>query len=258
MDKEISFYKYHGTGNDFILIDNRSLLFDNAQTSQIKRLCNRRFGIGADGLILLENTDTADFHMRYYNSDGKPASMCGNGGRCIVAFAKKLGIIQNKCCFLAPDGLHTACISEHHVALQMKDVSQIEQIGKDFYLHTGSPHYVKIIESHEGWDTVSEGRKIRYNKRFQKEGTNVNFLSFEAGALHLSTYERGVENQTHSCGTGAVAGAVVAGLLNNKDAQELHTKGGILKVRYSKKGETFKDIVLEGPTQCVFKGLIRL
>ncbi|PID89198.1 MAG: diaminopimelate epimerase, partial [Bacteroidia bacterium] len=188
---KIHLYKYHGTGNDFILIDNRSGNFNTTNYKLIETLCHRRFGIGADGLILLENTDKADFFMRFYNSDGKPASMCGNGGRCIVAFSKYLGIIKNATSFMAPDGLHSAQISENTVALKMKDVSQIELIGKDFYMNTGSPHYVRIIESHHNFDTVSEGRKIRYNARFQKEGTNVNFLSFEEERLQLSTYERG-------------------------------------------------------------------
>ncbi len=151
---KIPFCKYQGTGNDFILIDNREQIFDNQNNKRIEQLCHRRFGIGADGLILLENADNADFYMRYYNSDGNEASMCGNGGRCVVAFAKKLGIIDIQTTFLAPDGLHTATITEQGIALGMKDVSQIEQIGKDFFLNTGSPHYVRIIPSHKNFAIV--------------------------------------------------------------------------------------------------------
>lgn len=254
----IHFYKYHGTGNDFILIDNRELSFDKKDVQLIKKLCHRRFGIGADGLILLENTDEADFKMSYFNSDGHLSSMCGNGGRCIVAFAKHLGIINEKTRFLAPDGFHTATLTPKGVALQMKNVSQIEHIGKDFYLNTGSPHYVKIIDSHEDWDTVAEGKKIRYNNRFKAEGTNVNFLSFENDTINLSTYERGVEDETYSCGTGTVAAAIVAGLLDNKETHQLHTKGGMLEVRYTKRGEAFKDIILEGSATMVFEGEIEV
>ncbi len=253
---QIPFYKYQGTGNDFILIDNRKNIFDNTDNQKIAKLCHRRFGIGADGLILLESSDTADFYMRYYNSDGNEASMCGNGGRCIVAFAQFLGIITNETTFLAPDGLHTAQITPKGVALGMKDVSQIEHIGKDFYLDTGSPHYVRLIPSHENFDTVAEGRKIRYNSRFQKEGTNVNFLSKTTDALHLSTYERGVEDETYSCGTGTVATAIVLGLLTGKEMHTFQTKGGQLTVKYTKKGEAFTNIVLIGSAEFVFEGVI--
>lgn len=252
----IPFYKYHGTGNDFILIDNRAGLFDATNYQLIAKLCQRRFGIGADGLILLEDTDKADFSMRYYNADGNPSSMCGNGGRCIVAFAKQLGIIDKKASFIAPDGHHSATITDKGIALKMNDVSKIAHIGKDFFLDTGSPHYVKIIPSHENWDTVAEGRKIRYNKQFAKEGTNVNFLSFERENLHLSTYERGVEDETYSCGTGTVAAAIVAGLLNNEETHGIVTKGGRLRVSYKKRGETFSNIVLEGNAKLVFEGIL--
>ncbi len=253
---QIPFYKYQGTGNDFILIDNRKNIFDNTDNQKIAKLCHRRFGIGADGLILLENSDTADFYMRYYNSDGKEASMCGNGGRCVVAFAQFLGIITNETTFLAPDGLHTAQITPQGVALGMKDVSKIEHIDQDFYLNTGSPHYVRLIPSHENFDTVTEGRKIRYNSRFQKEGTNVNFLSKVADTFHLSTYERGVEDETYSCGTGTVATAIVLGLLTGKETHTFQTKGGQLTVKYTKKGEAFTNTVLIGSAKLVFEGVI--
>ncbi len=250
----IPFYKYQGTGNDFIVIDNRNTIFDNSDTKRVEELCHRRLGIGADGLILLENSDNADFYMRYYNSDGNEATMCGNGGRCVVAFAQLLGIIDTKTTFLAPDGLHSAEITSQGIALGMKDVSQIEHIGKDFYLDTGSPHYVRLISSHENFDTVAEGRKIRYNSRFQQEGTNVNFLSKKADKWCLSTYERGVEDETYSCGTGTVATAIVLGLLTGKELHTFQTKGGQLTVKYTKKGEGFTDIQLIGKAEFVFAG----
>lgn len=258
MKRTVSFYKYQGTGNDFILIDNRKLFFDNTNTQLIKKMCDRRFGIGADGLILLEDTPDADFFMRYYNSDGNSSTMCGNGGRCIVAFAKYLGIIKERTKFLAPDGLHTATADGEQIALQMRDVSRIELIGKDFYLNTGSPHYVKIIDSHDGWDTFKEGKTIRYSKRFKEDGTNVNFLSFKDKSLFLSTYERGVEDETYSCGTGTVAAAIVAGLINGEEKHSLETKGGSLKVTYTKKGEVFTNIILEGAARLVFIGQFEL
>ncbi len=255
---QIPFHKYQGTGNDFILIDNREQFFDKNAQQIIEKLCHRRLGIGADGLILLENSNEADFYMRYYNSDGNEATMCGNGGRCVVAFAQKLGIIEKKTTFLAPDGLHTATLTDNGVALGMKSVSQIEHIGQDFFLDTGSPHYVRLISSHEDFDTVAEGRKIRYNSRFKENGTNVNFVSFSEGKNILSTYERGVEDETYSCGTGTVATAIILGLLNNKEEHIFHTKGGILNVRYTKRGEIFKNIILEGQAEFVFNGKITL
>lgn len=254
---KIIFTKYHGTANDFILIDNRENTFDISNTQLVKELCDRRIGIGGDGLILLEKDPKYDFFMRYYNSDGNESTMCGNGGRCIVAFAHSLGIFEKETTFTAPDGVHTAKITDKGVALAMNDVENVEQIGNDYYLNTGSPHYVKIIESHTNWDTVNEGIKIRYNERFRKEGTNVNFLSLDKGQLQVSTYERGVEDETHSCGTGTVASAIVTGIITGKKRHCLQTKGGILYVSYTTDGSAFRDIVLEGPAVKVFEGVFR-
>lgn len=254
---ELFFEKYHGTANDFILIDNRKNTFNNRDTKLVKYLCDRRIGIGGDGLILLEKDTKHDFFMRYYNSDGNESTMCGNGGRCIVAFAHNLGLFEQETTFSAPDGVHTAKITYKGIALAMNDVENVERIGKDYYLNTGSPHYVKIIENHTNWDTVSEGIKIRYSKRFQKEGTNVNFLSLEQGQLQVSTYERGVEDETYSCGTGTVASAIVAGIITGKNKHSLLTKGGKLHVSYITDGSAFRNIVLEGPAVKVFEGVFK-
>lgn len=255
---QLFFSKYQATGNDFILIDNRTNSFDKEKYELVSSLCHRRFGIGADGLILLEASKNYDFFMRYYNADGYEASMCGNGGRAIVHFAKTLGLIQDKAIFMAPDGVHSAHFTEKGIALQMQNISDIEQIGEDFFMNTGSPHYVKIVPSLENWDTVNEGRKIRCSKRFVEDGTNVNFLSINSNNLQMTTYERGVEDETYSCGTGAVATAIVAGIKNGKTKQELHTKGGILSVQYKKELNTYRNITLEGAVTKVFEGNLNL
>jgi diaminopimelate epimerase len=258
---QIHFYKYQGTGNDFVLIDNRinSVSFN---TEQISFLCDRRFGIGADGLMLLELEPGCDFKMVYYNSDGNQSTMCGNGGRCITAFAKHLGITGDHAKFMAIDGLHEATIHEDQVSLKMQDVKQVE-IGEDyFYLNTGSPHYVKSVNNIESFDVVAEGKKIRYNDRFAAEGTNVNFIEKKEEELFVRTYERGVEDETYSCGTGVTAAALVAatqGFSNTKNNCLIKTKGGNLEVTFEKVLETnFYNIWLKGPAVMVFKGTIDL
>ncbi len=258
---QISFAKYQGTGNDFILIDNRDLTFPSENFSLIEKLCNRRFGIGCDGLMLLENENAYDFKMRYFNSDGKEGSMCGNGGRCIVAFAQHLGIIKDTTRFIAVDGEHFAKINftdnEHIVSLQMQNVSAIET-GKDsYFLNTGSPHYTKFIENHSDFDTYGEGKTIRYSKRFKTEGTNVNFISGKDNRIQVSTYERGVEDETYSCGTGVVASSISAKLQFETDYNNffVQTKGGKLEVCFDKKADSqFENIWLKGPATFVFKG----
>lgn len=258
----LSFYKYQGTGNDFILIDNRqnNVLLTN---EQVKLLCDRRFGIGADGLMLLELEPGSDFKMVYYNSDGNPSSMCGNGGRCITAFAKHLGVIKNSAKFLAIDGLHEAAIDENEiVSLKMQDVKTVEMGDDFFYLNTGSPHFVKMVDDVERFDVKKNGALIRNNDRFKEEGTNVNFIERKDDALFVRTYERGVEDETYSCGTGVTAAALVAaikGISNGKNNCLIKTLGGNLEVTFERVLEqNFYNIWLIGPAEKVFNGTIEI
>ena len=252
-----TFYKYQGTGNDFILFDDRENSFAVSDKKSIAHLCDRRFGIGADGLMLLRNKTGYDFEMVYFNSDGNPSSMCGNGGRCISRFAKDIGAVKkNEVKFLAIDGDHTAMIGDETVKLKMNDVKEIET-GNDFYfLNTGSPHYVKFSANVSQLDVFGEGKKIRNSDRFVKAGTNVNFVMAENGGIFVRTYERGVEDETLSCGTGVTASALVAALSGTCKGEKcaVHTRGGNLTVHFSKKENSFSDIWLEGPATFVFKG----
>ncbi len=258
----LHFSKYQGTGNDFILIDNR-LNSIQLNSKQIAFLCHRQFGIGADGLMLLELEVGLDFKMVYFNSDGHESSMCGNGGRCITAFAKHLGIIADKAKFIAIDGLHEANINENdEVALKMKDVKTIEQQDNYFYLDTGSPHYVTVVNDLTHFNVYHEGKKIRYNDRFSETGTNVNFIEKNEDSVFVRTYERGVENETLSCGTGVTAAALVAnmlGLSNSKNNCQLKTLGGNLEVTFEKVLQnTFYNIWLKGLAIKVFSGQIEV
>lgn len=256
------FYKYHGTGNDFIIVDNRKLKV-NLSTKQIAHLCHRRFGIGADGLMLLQNKKGYDFEMVYYNSDGNESSLCGNGSRCITAFAKSIGVIKkNIAKFLATDGEHEAIIKKNGVSLHMNDVSNIEVHPDHYYLSTGSPHYVKFTSEVKSADIVSEGRNIRYSDRFKKEGVNVNFAEKNGKGIFVRTYERGVEGETLSCGTGVTASALASsihGISTAKNHCKISTLGGELLVHFHRgKGNSFTDIWLEGPATFVYKGEINL
>lgn len=256
----LEFYKYQGTGNDFILLDNRhsNITLSN---KDVAFLCHRRFGIGADGLMLLEAEPGVDFKMIYYNSDGNLSSMCGNGGRCIVAFAKLLGIISDKARFLAVDGMHDASINaDGLVSLKMQDVKDIE-MGEDFfYLNTGSPHYIKFVTDVEHYNVPKQGRDIRNSERFITEGTNVNFIEKTGEELFVRTYERGVEDETYSCGTGVTAAALVAALTGNASGKNnclVKTLGGNLEVTFDKVLDLhFYNIWLKGPANLVFKGSI--
>lgn len=254
---KISFDKYHGTGNDFIMIDNRALLFDKKNTALVAKMCSRRFGIGADGLILLEKHEDYDFKMIYYNADGNESTMCGNGGRCIVAFAKKLGIITEKADFEAIDGFHTAIINENFaVDLQMKNVAEIETINGDFVLDTGSPHYVKMVSGFTE-NFVAEASAIRNSAAFVNEGINVNFIKkLEANKVEIRTFERGVEDETFACGTGCVAAALSI-MKQNENTESIHlkTKGGNIKVSAKREENKFTNVWLFGPTQFVFEGV---
>lgn len=261
--KELTFYKYHGTGNDFILIDNRTEFFPRNDTALVASLCNRHFGIGADGLMLLQNKAGYDFEMVYYNSDGKEATMCGNGGRCICAFAQKLGIIRNRTRFIANDGEHEAEISIINsklstVKLKMNNVGEIKPIAEGFYANTGSPHYVLFGIPD---DVEKKGKYYRHHSLFAPEGVNVNFCKVENDRLFVRTYERGVEAETLSCGTGAVASALTSVFFNkiaDTGKVQLSMPGGELSVYYNKAHNSFTDIYLEGPACFVFQGIMEI
>ena len=258
MKNKIKFYKFQGTGNDFVLIDNRDLSFPKTPEI-IEKLCDRRFGIGGDGLILLEDVKGYDFKMVYYNSDGNESTMCGNGGRCIVAFAHLLDLFEEHCRFIAIDGEHEAAFSNGWVQLKMIDVEQIENQDKISILNTGSPHYVQWVKDLRDLDVYSEGRDVRNSEPFKKEGINVNFAEELAeNQIFVRTYERGVEDETYSCGTGVTACAL--SYLQHKNSQKINVKvlGGELKVKAEKHLSGFKNIWLEGPAQLVFEGKISL
>jgi len=255
---DLHFYKYEGCGNDFILFDNRKKDI-SLNTEQIKQLCDRHFGIGADGLMLLENLEGYDFKMVYYNSDGNQSSMCGNGGRCITAFAKRLSIIKNEARFMAIDGEHISIIEKEIISLKMNDVSKIETYSDYFFLNTGSPHVVKWVKNIEDYKVFDEGKKIRYSEPFNsKGGTNVNFVELKNGKLYIRTYERGVENETLACGTGVTAAALVEALATKStqpDFFDVVSMGGNLSVAYKKHADnSFTDIWLKGPAHFVFEG----
>ena len=256
---ELHFYKYQGAGNDFIMVDDRQQVFDKNDSKQLAHLCDRKFGIGADGLILLRVNNSADFEMIYFNSDGNEASMCGNGGRCIAAFAHHLGLIKKQTMFVAADGVHEAIVeSPDYIKLKMNDVSNVEQGDDFYYLNTGSPHYVKFVHNLIRKDVYAEGRAIRYNDRFKNEGTNVNFVELENGHLFIRTYERGVENETLACGTGIVAASIAASIYegNGKTSYPIQAMGGNLNVRFTHTKSAYTDIWLEGPAEMVFEGKI--
>ena len=257
----ITFYKYQGTGNDFVMIDNRNLSFPK-ETRIIEHLCDRRFGIGADGLILLENHPTENFRMVYFNSDGNESSMCGNGGRCLVAFAKQLGVIENKASFEAVDGMHHATVSATGiVSLQMKDVTAVDQYEGHIFLNTGSPHHVEIVDDLKGLDVKGYGASIRYGALYGAAGSNINFVNQIGDAIFaVRTYERGVEDETFSCGTGVTAVAIAMKATGKTDANliQLETPGGTLEVAFEHEGTTFTQVFLKGPAKFVFEGTITI
>lgn len=252
----IKFYKYQGTGNDFVMIDNREKVFDNQDLELVRKMCNRRFGIGADGLILIESSEKADFYVNYFNADGSK-SFCGNGARCSVAFANYLGIIGNTTTFDAIDGLHEARLEAGLVHLKMGDVDKIDVASDYLFADTGSPHYMKFVEDLNDWDIYEFGRSIRYSEPYKKEGTNVNLIQENQGKLILRTYERGVENETYSCGTGATAVALAFMYLQNLNSATVpvEVKGGALQIKAEKQGQGFQNIWLIGPGEKVFEGV---
>ena len=254
----MNFYKYQGTGNDFVMIDNRGGSFPKGDTKLIAHLCHRRFGIGADGLILLENDPAYDFRMVYYNADGRESTMCGNGGRCVVAFAREIGVMTgNSTRFIAIDGEHHATIdAQNKVHLQMKDVQTIDVHPDYVFLDTGSPHHVQWVADVDKVDVKTEGAALRYGELYaDKGGSNINFVSPTTDGFAVRTYERGVEDETYSCGTGvtAVAIALYHTAQITTPVVTLHTKGGDLKVAFEKQGALYQQVYLSGPAEKVFK-----
>ena len=263
--KNLEFFKYEGTGNDFILVDQRETrLLDRADTNLIARLCHRRFGIGADGLILLQRHHELDFEMVYFNTDGREGSMCGNGGRCIVAFASRLGLVVGNCRFQAIDGPHEArVLSDGQIALRMSSVAAPTLHDGCAVLNTGSPHFIQPVQALDEVDVHQEGQAIRYSPAFREHGINVNFVERIAEhRLRVATYERGVESETWSCGTGVTAAALA--LAPGGHAGELQeiiveTRGGQLKVQFRTTASGgFDDIWLIGPASFVFRGSIAI
>lgn len=255
----IHFCKYQGAGNDFILIDNRDNTVNHHDPKFISGLCDRRFGIGADGIIFLQNKDGYDFEMVYYNADGQPSSMCGNGGRCITAFANYLNITKNVSNFMAVDGPHYAKISERgdFVSLHMSDVDSLNRDGDAYVLDTGSPHYVNLVENLKEKDVYHDGYAIRNNKTYYEKGINVNFVEPLNDGYFVRTFERGVEDETYACGTGVTAVALAMAKHNEQTgtiSTPIKVLGGNLNVRFNFDGKKFTDIFLEGPAVKVFEG----
>jgi diaminopimelate epimerase len=263
---EITFYKYQATGNDFILIDNRTSKLTLSQ-KQITRLCDRKFGVGADGLMLIEHHPILDFELVYYNSDGSQ-SLCGNGSRAAVHFASLLGIVNGATSFQAYDGEHAAQIlQEGIVRVKMNDVQEVKSLDQSIFINTGSPHVIQFVDDVDSFPVFEEGQKIRYSDPFKPGGTNVNFVQILAeNKLYVRTYERGVENETLSCGTGVTAAALAASTRGLTSPIEIKTKGGTLSIEFKSgqsglpadKAGTFTDIYLVGPAKMVFKGTLEL
>jgi diaminopimelate epimerase len=258
----IEFYKYQGTGNDFVILDNRQNEIKDLSHKQIEKLCDRRFGIGADGLMLLTLKDGFDFEMIYYNADGNESSMCGNGGRCLVKFAYDLGIHKSIYKFLAIDGEHEAEIDTNGIVrLKMQNVNAVEEHATHSILNTGSPHFVKYAVNVDAIDVVESGKSIRYSKAFEKEGININFVEkIDDNTIFVRTYERGVEDETLSCGTGVTAAALVSAHNENGYNQiKVKTLGGNLSVEFEKHDtHSFNNIWLCGAAIFVYKGIIEI
>jgi len=256
---QLHFYKYEATGNDFVLLDNRKANI-KLSVAQIRKICDRRFGVGADGLMLIENHPGLDFNLVYYNSDGSQ-SLCGNGARAAVKMASSLGLINGHASFNAHDGGHEAeILPQEIVKLKMNDVREAKQLGDDWFIHTGSPHLIKFVKNVAEYPVVQEGSRIRYSADYAPAGTNVNFVELLPGnTLFVRTYERGVENETLSCGTGVTAAALASHAFGYKSPVHIKSSGGDLTVEF-KAGQSgsheaaFHDIFLVGPAKMVFQG----
>ena len=256
----MEFYKYQGTGNDFIILDNRDGRYNDLADDTVNILCDRKFGIGADGLMLLETSEGYDFKMKYYNADGKEGSMCGNGGRCLVQFAKDMGVNKTHYHFIAIDGDHEAEISDEGlIKLKMQDVSEVKDVKGDMVLDTGSPHFIRFVDAVDHVDVFNEGTKIRYSDPYSEQGINVNFVEVTPAGINLRTYERGVEDETLSCGTGATAAAIACSTEDGAYHTPVNVKGGKLTIEFYKLSENeYIDVWLIGPAQFVFKGTINI
>jgi diaminopimelate epimerase len=258
---KIPFHKYQGTGNDFIMIDNLSGDFSNLDIQHVQQLCDRRFGIGADGLILIHSHPTLHFEADYYNSDGSK-SFCGNGARCAVQFYARNHAHQDEFKFMAIDGIHSARIINNEVSLEMSSVQLIEKYGHDHVLNTGSPHYVKHVQDLPTLDVFTLGRELRYSDDFSEVGINVNFVKqISPNHISIRTYERGVEDETLSCGTGATACALVEGQSFSEGNHSVcvDVLGGQVHVSFTRHADnSFSQITLQGPATFVFEGEINV
>jgi len=257
---QLEFHKYQGTGNDFIMIDDREQSFDDTRLDLIKVWCNRKFGIGADGVILIREHDGYDFEMLYFNPDGSQ-SLCGNGSRCAVKFANILGLVGDHCTFLAVDGPHEGHFEGDHIFIKMQDVKAPAAVEKpaveEYFVNTGSPHHVKMVSKVSMVDVTHEGRTIRNSVRYHPQGTNVNFVESQAGEVLVRTYERGVEDETMSCGTGVTAVALVMGTRGFESPVDIKTAGGKLQVSFNKHSDgCYTEVYLSGPAEKVFEGVL--
>jgi diaminopimelate epimerase len=258
---QLSFYKFQANGNDFVLIDNREGTF-SATPQEVARLCHRRWGIGADGLLLLNRSEKYDFEMHYFNADGNPAEMCGNGGRSIAALAFFKGIAGKEMQFRAADGVHEARVESmdaagriFDISLKMQEVQTFRPVDEGWFVNTGVPHWVRFVANGANVDVQKTGRKLRNDARFSPDGTNVDFVEVQNDRLFVRTYERGVEAETLSCGTGVTASVLAAFLKTGKKFPLVHTCGGDFQVRFQKTESGFCDVWLRGPVERVFEGL---
>ena len=255
---KFNFDKYQGAGNDFIIIDDRSLSFPKDNASLINQLCNRHMGIGADGLILVQNSTEGDFKMIYFNSDGNQGSLCGNGGRCVFAFARSLNIVKNEGVFEACDGLHFASMKkDNRVSLNMNDIVNITKNRDSLFINTGSPHHLELVDDISKINVNDQGAAIRYGEPYLDLGTNVNFIEMlKKDTFKIRTYERGVEKETLSCGTGAVAAGVGVHYMGVTKSTNIniHALGGILKIVFTSSLGRYSEIKLIGPAEFIFSG----
>lgn len=254
---KLPFSKYQGAGNDFIIIDNRTGSFPK-ETRLVERLCDRKFGIGSDGLMLIEEHPELDYRMVFFNPDGSK-SLCGNGSRCGFAFAQTLGLVSDEASFETTDGIHKAEVVQDLVRFSLFDVAGLEKINGDYFVNTGSPHVVRLVDDIKAIDMISEGRSIRNSAPFiGQNGTNVNFAQLLQDRVLVRTYERGVENETLACGTGVTAVGLVVSEFGKDSPVTIEARGGTLKVEFDKTNEGFKNIWLTGPAEHVFDGSIEI